>query len=352
MPIRPAFDPSRPLVVARAFRFLGRDYAIGDPFPHANDDKAVNTRQRSRQYEARAVNFAPTEVQDPVQMNPAGRNGSWILTAPWLDEPEIVRGKKNAETRLEELREEGPPLGWIEGGTEVEITDLDGGWYEITAPWLEDDVKVQGRDEAEARQREIHAEGEPDHHHGVSLTEAETGNGYYDVKADWWAEAERVHGIEEARRVAGDLRTEGPPEGWDPSEGVAVDGDAANGSDQDGDAPADPSAADAPTEAETASEGGDTPEDAENGTTDADSDAETRNTPADTLTTTDEQTTTPPSAELEAAVEAKHVGGGMYEVTAPWLDAASRVRGGDAAEAERVRIVNAGPPEGWTPAGS
>jgi hypothetical protein len=228
------FDPKRSLIAARGFTFAGRAYALGDPFPHPEDGPFAQ-RQIERQYETRAVNFAPESeaAEDPVQMTKAEKNGYYTITAPWFERPLTVRGKVNAEKALAEVREEGAPLGFIDGGTEVEVEESGGGWYQITAPWLDEPEKVQGREAAEARQREIHDAGEPEAHHGVSLTEAESGNGYYEVKADWLAEAEKVHGIDAARERAAELRTEGAPEGWTPEDGpVAPATDGQDAADQ------------------------------------------------------------------------------------------------------------------------
>ncbi len=233
------FDPKRSLIAARGFTFAGRAYAPGDPFPHPDDAGTIPDRLRARQYEARAVNFAPEDatVEDPVQMVKAEKNGYYTITAPWFERPLTVRGKVNAEKALAEVREEGAPLGFIDGGSDVEVEEIGGGWYQITAPWLAEPEKVQGRDDAEKRQREIHAEGEPETHHGVSLTESEGGNGYYDIAAAWLAEGEKVHGIDAARERAAELRAEGPPEGWTPEDGPvapATDGqdDAGAAADQ------------------------------------------------------------------------------------------------------------------------
>lgn len=346
MPVRPRFDPKRSLSVARAFTFLGRPYAIGDTFPHADDAAQIPDRLRARQYEARVVNFAPEADPDaePVQMKPAAKNGRWDITAPWLDEPITVRGKKNAETKLAEVREAGAPLGWIEGGSEVEVTEQGGGWFEISAPWLEEAEKVQGREDAEKRQREIHDAGEPATHHGVTLTEAENGNGYFDVKADWWAAPETVHGIDEARRVAAELRAEGPPEGWTPESGIAADPDAQENSDNAGtDNP--------PADGEKADEGATTPDTDEGAQAAADgAQAQEGAEPAQTPTEGSDDAQQAQAADVDALVTATHTGGGYYEIAAPWMEKSDRVRGKDKAEAARVKIVEAGPPEGWTPA--
>lgn len=159
MPHRLRFDPKRPLVAARDFTFMGTAYKVGDPFA----PEGATDRQRERQYETRAVNFgeAVQEDADPVQMTESDKKHTYLITAPWLEEPERVRGKANAEKRLAEVRAEGAPLGWIDGGSEVTVEGGEGGWYEISAPWLDEPEKVQGREAAEARQLELHEAGAP-----------------------------------------------------------------------------------------------------------------------------------------------------------------------------------------------
>lgn len=267
MPVRPRFDPKRALIAARDFTFLGRAYAPGDPFPHADDAEAANDRLRARQYEARAVNFGPEEAaeEDPITMT-GPKGGRYEINAPWLERPLTIRGKVNAEKALADLREEGAPLGWIDGGSDVEVEEVGGGWYAISAPWLDEPEKVQGREDAEARQREIHAEGEPATHHGVTLAESEGGNGYYDLTADWLDEPEKVHGIDAARERAAELREAGPPEGWTPEGGQEDAGGATSGdsaqSDTDAAAPASEGAQENAAKAET-TEGADGADDAD-----------------------------------------------------------------------------------------
>jgi hypothetical protein len=234
VPHRPRFDPSRPLVAARAFTFSGRSYAAGDPFPHP-DDGAFPDRLRARQYEARAVNMGEAEPEqvDPVQMT-GPKGGRYEITAPWLERPLTVRGKVNAEKALAEMREEGAPLGFIDGGSDVEVEDIGGGWYQISAPWIAEPEKVQGRDAAEARQRELHDAGEPVSYAGVTLDPEAGDNGYFDVKADWLAEGEKVHGIDAARERAAELRHAGPPEGWTPEAGVAASADSGEATGEQG----------------------------------------------------------------------------------------------------------------------
>lgn len=166
MPHREPFNPKRPLVAARGFLFAGVRYAPGDPFPAPEAAPAASFPRRliERQYNTMAVNHAPEVDEaadgDPITMTgPAG--GRYTINAPWLEKPLVIRGKVNAEKALQDLRDEGAPLGWIEGGTETEVEEVGGGWYQITAPWLDGPEKVQGREAAEARQRELHDEGAP-----------------------------------------------------------------------------------------------------------------------------------------------------------------------------------------------
>lgn len=165
MPVREPFNPNRPLVAAREFRFAGVKYGPGDPFPGKGVDLAtISRRHIERQYATFAVNHAEAgeaeQADDLISMTgPSG--GRYSITAPWLEKPLVIRGKVNAEKALADLRDEGAPLGWIEGGSEVEIEEAGGGWFHISAPWLDEAEKVQGREAAEARQRELHEAGAP-----------------------------------------------------------------------------------------------------------------------------------------------------------------------------------------------
>jgi hypothetical protein len=248
VPHRPRFDPKRPLVAAREFTFNGKDYETGDPFGPF-DEGEVSDRLRARQYESRAVNFAEGEAaaEPPAEQvtmtGPAG--GRYTITAPWLAEPEVVRGKVNAEKRLAELREEGAPLGFIEGGSAVTVEGGEGGWYAVDAPWLDEPEKVQGREAAESRQQQLHTEGEPASYKGYTLTPGE--NGWYAITKDG-VEAEQpvalnVRGEDEARAAVATLRAgeliEGaalpaewnlqPPEGGEGGEGGSADSGADTG---------------------------------------------------------------------------------------------------------------------------
>lgn len=160
MAVRPAFDPNRDFVVAgRGITWKGQELKPGDPFPK---DQATFFQLRTV-YGSRQIEFAPPpEEPEDEQLDPR-----------------------------------------------VTLTATGGGWYRIEAPWLDEPMKVQGKDDAEAEQRRLSDEGEPDYHHGVTTTEGE--NGWWEVKADWVDEPEKIHGEEAARERAAELREEGPP---------------------------------------------------------------------------------------------------------------------------------------------
>ena len=207
MAVRPRFDPSREFVAARGFTFAGIEHGAGDPF-----DKAASTPSRlAMLYESRMLNFAPdvAKAADPVGILQVS-GGYYNVSAPWLDEPIRARGKVKAEETAAQLRRDGAPLGWIAGGTVTSISGGAGGWYEVNAPWLDQPEVLQGREAAEARQRELHETGEPAYHHGVTLTPGE--NGWWEVSANWDPEnIAKVHGEAEARELATKWRAEGEP---------------------------------------------------------------------------------------------------------------------------------------------
>lgn len=209
--VRPRFDrrdyASKKYVATRDFQFNGKPIGKGDPFPI--DGMALHNVMSL--YGSRYIGLAP-DVQEPeeheVTLAQLG-GGYYEIRAAWLDKPEKVKGKAKAEARAKEIDDGGPPLGFIEGGSEVTIEDHGGGWYDVSAPWLDEPDKVQGRDAAEQRQRELHAGGEPAYHHGVRILDGE--NGWYGLKADWADKQENVQGEDKARERAAELRAEGPP---------------------------------------------------------------------------------------------------------------------------------------------
>lgn len=281
MPHREPFDPNRPLVAARDFRFAGVPYAKGDPFPDPNGPPGnfFSPRNLARQYEVGAVNHvaldaAEAEAADAPKMVPGPNNGRYTITAPWLDEPMIVRGKVNAEKAFEQVKEDGAPLGWIAGGTETAIEEVGGGWFAISAPWLDEPEKVQGRDAAEARQLEIHSAGAPEQEleavegHAASVLISIDGD-KRTVTAPWLEAPETFEGDTadadaEARQAV--LRAEGPPEGWEaPEEGTDANSANAGTADDAATGASEQGGTDAPEKAEGAESGAAGKNDAEAG---------------------------------------------------------------------------------------
>lgn len=234
MPHREPFDIKKPLVAARSFVFAGEPYQKGDRFPHSGNASSFALRLIKRQYESRTIAHAdaPADEELPpeeqvVMTGPVG--GRYKISAPWLEEAETVRGKVNAENRFAEIKAAGAPVGWIAGGSEVTVEGGEGGWFTISAPWLAEDEKHQGRDAAEQRQRELHAAGEPEIWAGVGLQDK--GNGYYTVSAEWLDEPETVHGIEAAKTRAAELRSEGALAAAESEDEGEVDDDTEEGDD-------------------------------------------------------------------------------------------------------------------------
>lgn len=154
MGVRPRFDPARDFVAARSFDYAEQQLQAGDPFVK----DGVPAYKLGNLYGARMIDFAPEAeaAPDPVQ---------------------------------------------ISGG--------EGGWYNVTAPWLESPIRVQGTARANREAAKLRREGEPPHHHGVGIEEGQ--NGWWAVKPDWLAEPISVHGEQAAREEAARLRSLGPP---------------------------------------------------------------------------------------------------------------------------------------------
>lgn len=168
MPHREPFDPKRPLVAAKEFRFAGIKYGPGDPFPgpDALDIALFSRRNIERQYNAFCVNHIEqdeAEADDPVKMT-GPKGGRYTITAPWLDEPLIVRGKVNAEKAFDDLKAAGPPkeLDPVEGHAASVLITIEGEKFIVNAPWLEAPEEFDDAAAAEARQGELRAEGPPD----------------------------------------------------------------------------------------------------------------------------------------------------------------------------------------------
>jgi hypothetical protein len=208
---RPRFDPNASHTAARSFTYNGVEYGAGDPFP--SGDFAAH-RMRTL-YDSRALNQGDAGSTDPVQLRQT-RPGYFEITAPWLDEPEKVRGKANADKRLAELRDAGEPLD--HHGVAVE-GDGEGGWYEVTAEWLDEPVKVQGLDEAKAEAARLRSAGPPPEHYAlvtVMPVDPDQPEGAQTVDAPWLDNIETLDDLEQANARAQVIREAGPPaEGYD-----------------------------------------------------------------------------------------------------------------------------------------
>lgn len=206
MIVRPRFDPSRDYTAARSFTYNGVEYVAGDAF----DKEGIAPHKLNTLYGSRAINMAEKSA-DPVKLTQT-KPGYFEITAPWLDEPEKVRGKAKAEERLAELREAGEPDAYkgvsIEGG--------DGGWYDVKADWMDEPVKVQGEDKARAEANRLRAEGPPPEYYAlVEVLPVEGETDLFDVRAPWLPGVERITGEEAANARAEAIRKAGPPEDFD-----------------------------------------------------------------------------------------------------------------------------------------
>lgn len=215
---RPRFDPKLPLVAARSFDYQGRPYKAGDPFP-APGASVPEAHKLRTLYGSRLVNHGEAVAAapvDPVQME--GTPGGWYtITAPWLDEPMRVRGKAGAEKAAEKLRTDGEPP--THHG--VTLTEGDNGWWEVKADWASEGEKVHGEADARARAAELRAGGPPPDPRtevtvdpGLVMGEAE---GQFVVNAPWLEEAMILPTREAAEAEAERLRRDGPPDGWEPA---------------------------------------------------------------------------------------------------------------------------------------
>lgn len=219
---RPEFDPRRPLVASRGFIFAGKNFEKGDPFPIAG----FNLRLIRQQYGARVVDhvFGDENTETQIQMTgPTG--GRYTITAPWLEKPLVIRGKVKAEEALAEITEEGPPVGWVEGGSQVEVEEGGGGWYRFTAPWLDEPQKVQGIEAAHVLFAKLHEAGAPEPADAKEIEEVEypaslvlitIADDKFEVSAPWLEAVEVYDEADDAEARQTDVREEGPPEGWEP----------------------------------------------------------------------------------------------------------------------------------------
>lgn len=151
---RPRFDSrihiGRPMVAATEFLYDGVEYEAGDSFPV--DD--IHPRKVAAMYGARRINFAPeqTAEAETADTGPATieaqPGGYYLVSAPWLDEPERIRGKAKAEARAAEINEGGEP----ETHHGYTLAEGENGWWKITRADDPADepvaLNVQGEDNA------------------------------------------------------------------------------------------------------------------------------------------------------------------------------------------------------------
>lgn len=166
---RTRFDPrihlDRPLVAATEFTYDGVDYKAGDPFP----TEGLHRTKIAAMYGARRVNFADSEQAAPAPAEPEGPatieaqpGGYYLVSAPWFDEPERVRGKAAAEDRQAEINEAGEP----ETHHGFTLSEGENGWWHITREGDEADepvaLNVQGQDAARQIVATLRRGEEPD----------------------------------------------------------------------------------------------------------------------------------------------------------------------------------------------
>lgn len=215
--VRPRFDPARDYTAARSFTYNGVDYAAGDTF----DKSGLAPHRLNTLYGSRAVNMTDKDApaSDGITMTQT-RPGYFEVSAPWLDEPEKVRGLAKAQARVEELREEGEPADHHG----VSISGGEGGWYTLTREGLDGELKVQGEDEARKVATALRAgeivDGQPDewapeHYATVVVEPVEGTEGDFTVSAPWLPGVETITGEDAANERADLIRKEGPPEGFD-----------------------------------------------------------------------------------------------------------------------------------------
>ena len=216
MAARARFNLNRSYVVARDFTFEGHDFKVGDPFPPADGSIEVSARLLERQYSSRAINMVPldeapadpaaTENPDPITIE-TQPGGYYLISAPWLDAPERVRGKAAMTEMADKMRAEGEPA--THHGVTVQ-QNADGVW-EVIAEWDPENIAAS-TDEASARElaAKWREEGEPapaDDEPGVDVTVTEE-DGKFIVRAAWLDDAETFDDEDAANTRATELLAE------------------------------------------------------------------------------------------------------------------------------------------------
>lgn len=220
------FDRTRPLAMARFATLYEHEMAAGDPLTiidgETGGDKGeiplgIAVRLWVSGQAVYADDLRPTPFLSPEQeaarvvtLEPTG-GGWYIISAPWLDEGVKVRGKEEAETRRDEIVKRGDTKG-------VTVTGGDGGWYEVAAPWADEPEKVQGQDAANARADELIAAGPPQGWRKLSAEEIAAAKDQDDLAA----EARRIADEEVAKASAADQRSDALAAGFTDAEWDAV----------------------------------------------------------------------------------------------------------------------------------
>lgn len=136
-----AFDPAQPLVAGRRMTVQGVELNPGDPLP---EDLEAGVKRRLWLIRRAHYNtdYRPTPVDESAPAAPGeasealgedawmsdaqgvsvekGAGGWYAVTAEWLEEPVRVRGEEAAKAKAEELRAEGPPPPADEAGDDTE----------------------------------------------------------------------------------------------------------------------------------------------------------------------------------------------------------------------------------------
>lgn len=99
----------------------GETYTVSAPWlnqPETFDDpEAADNRQAELRAEGPPEGWkpvAPEAGDDPVTVEPGEgeREGKFVVSAPWLDEPELLDTDEAAQERATAIRTAGPPEGW------------------------------------------------------------------------------------------------------------------------------------------------------------------------------------------------------------------------------------------------
>lgn len=178
------FDPSKPLVAGRQMTLGEHELAGGDPIPE-DVEEGIRRRLWMVEHAHYKEDWTPTPEEKVAAPGPGdedrswmdeadgvtvveGENGWYTLQASWLGEDgEKVHGADAAQARAVEVREAGDTKG-------VTYTHTGGGNYAVSAPWLDEPVKVKGKEAAEEKAKELRAQApDPD----AKTGEGEQGQG-------------------------------------------------------------------------------------------------------------------------------------------------------------------------------